>query len=228
MIEIIALALLSLIVNIIVIITGFGTSTLMIPILIFFMPTLTAIFFVSIIELIGNIWKYLFFHNQVNWSIASIFSFTGVISAILGTFLAFKIQDILLYRLIGVNILAYVLFLYFNPVFHLKNTTIPAVIGGLLYGFSAGLTGIGGPFRGIALLSYELPKAAYIATHGVIAGFTGISRISTYIIYGHQLTPLLWKAVLISIPFIYIGAKIGQLISNKISEEIFRKIVLIF
>jgi hypothetical protein len=228
MIEIIGLALFTLLVNMVVIITGFGTSTLMIPVLVLFMRPLAAIFFVSIIDFFGNVWKFTFFRQQVDWSIALIFGFSGVAASILGALLAFKIQDIALNRLIGAFILAYVVFLYINPVFRLAKTKLTAIVGGILYGFSAGLTGIGGPFRTIALLSFDLPKAAYVATHGVIAGLTGIPRVGVYFMQGERLSPLLWYALLVCIPFTFIGAKIGQLVVYTISQRAFRMIILLF
>lgn len=55
--ELVSIALLTLVAAAIGTITGFGTSTIMIPVLVVFFLPVEAIFLVAIIHWFGNIWK---------------------------------------------------------------------------------------------------------------------------------------------------------------------------
>jgi uncharacterized membrane protein YfcA len=45
--------------------TGFGTSTIMVPIMLLFYPLTQTLFFVGIIHFFGNIWKLLLFRKGI-------------------------------------------------------------------------------------------------------------------------------------------------------------------
>src|SRR3989344_2543905 len=67
--EIFYIALLTLIAATVGTITGFGTSTLMIPVLAKFFPPVEAIFLVAIIHWFGDVWKVTLFRKGFNvWS----------------------------------------------------------------------------------------------------------------------------------------------------------------
>lgn len=61
--EIILIALLTLVASTIGTMTGFGTSTIMIPVLVMFFPPIEVIFLVAIIHWLGDIWKVALFRK---------------------------------------------------------------------------------------------------------------------------------------------------------------------
>lgn len=62
-------------------ITGFGTSTLMIPILVRFFPPLEAIFLVAIIHWFGDVWKIALFRKGFD---LRLFGIVGLAASYLG------------------------------------------------------------------------------------------------------------------------------------------------
>ncbi len=49
--------------------TGFGTSTVMIPVMVLFFPLPDALLFVGTIHLAGDAWKVLLFRRGANWKL---------------------------------------------------------------------------------------------------------------------------------------------------------------
>ena len=139
----------------------------------------------------------------------------------------FKISNILLNRLIGLFIVAYVIFTYLKPSFYLKPTGLNRLVGGILFGISSGLIGIGGPIRSAFLLTFGLRKATYVATQGAIEVLVGMARISIYSIQGAVLNNL-WTVLILCIPITFLGAKVGQVLIMKMPQQQFYKIVSIF
>ena len=59
--------------------TGFGTSTIMVPTLALFLPLPQVLLFVGIIHWFGNVWKMLLFKEGFNWKLILLFGLPGVI-----------------------------------------------------------------------------------------------------------------------------------------------------
>jgi len=62
----ILLCILTLVASAIGTATGFGTSTVMVPIMVLFVPLPVALLFVGIIHLAGDVWKVLLFKRGVD------------------------------------------------------------------------------------------------------------------------------------------------------------------
>jgi len=105
---------------------------------------------------------------------------------------------------------------------------VTSVLGGALSGFFAGVFGMGGAVRGISLSAFDLPKAIYLATAGAIALAIGTFRLITYVREGTQLNPLLSWAMLLFIPASFVGAWIAKRFINRIPQQYFRKILVVF
>ena len=61
--------------------TGFGTSTIMVPIMLLFYPLPQTLFFVAIIHFCGNIWKLLLFRKGISWRLIGALMVTGAATA---------------------------------------------------------------------------------------------------------------------------------------------------
>lgn len=167
--------------------TGFGTSTIMVPVLLFFLPLPQTLLLVGIIHWFGDIWKIVFSKKGFNWKLILTFGIAGIITSYLGASIVFSISEKLLSRILGGFLIAYVLFLFSKPTFKIPKHTITALSGGSLSGFFAGIFGVGGAVRGVFLSAFDLPKAVYISTAGAIALFIDSTRIVTYLINGVSL-----------------------------------------
>jgi len=208
--------------------TGFGTSTIMVPIMLLFYPVPQTLFFVGIIHFFGNVWKLLLFRKGVQWRLILSFGIPGIVATYIGASLVFDISVLVLSRILGSFLIIYVVYLFAKSSFKVKPSLIFGACGGAISGFLAGVFGIGGAVRGLFLTAFDLPKAVYIATAGSIALFIDATRLTTYFSKGARLPTLLLYGLPLFIPTSFLGAAIAKRIVDKIPQEHFRKIVAVF
>jgi len=178
--EIALIALLTIIAGMVGTITGFGTSTIMVPVLLIWFPLPMTLLLVGIIHWFGDIWKIALFRKGFNWRLVFAFGIPGVLLTWLGAHFVFTAPEEMLSRILGGFLVAYTLFLFLNPSFKFKDSTITAAVGGGLSGFFAGVFGVGGAVRSAFLTAFDLPKAVYIATAGAIGLGVDSARLVEY------------------------------------------------
>lgn len=228
MTQVILLCLLTLVASGIGTATGFGTSTVMIPVMALFVPLPTALLFVGIIHLCGDIWKVLLFKRGLDWKLILGFGLSGIAASFLGATLSLRAQWLPLERILGAFLIPYVLYLFLRPDWSLPKTNGTALCGGFFSGLFAGFFGVGGAVRGAFLAAFNLPKEVYIFTSGLIAMFIDITRISRYIWGGTRLQQELLIALILSIPVSLAGAYIAKSFLTGLQQKFFRTFVGVF
>lgn len=221
--------LITVIANAIGILTGFGTGTLMMPLLLFILPYQAALLLVTIVLWFHNVWKIVLFPGQINWRLFFHFGLPGVITAYLGAMLVVQPAVLMvLPRLLGAFLVVYVSLLFFFPAFQVVQHKIIAMMGGAAQGFFAGLFAIKGPVRTVFLLAYKLPHAQYVATIGAIGLVTDSTRLCTYVYNGMRLDSFLLWGLLAIIPASYIGSKMAHYVVGYVTEGRLRVFVAVF
>lgn len=226
--EIFYITLLTFIAATIGTITGFGTSTLMIPVLVMFFPPMEAIFLVAIIHWFGDVWKITLFHKGFNLRLIALFGVIGLVASYFGAFVSLGENEQILLRLLGAFLVGYALFLIFQAKFKIPTGNLAALSGGALSGFFAGMFGIGGAIRSMFLSAFNLPKAVYIATAGAIGIMVDSTRIITYFSGGATLPKELWYGLFLFIPISFFGAQLAKKIVERIPQDKFRAVVAVF
>lgn len=226
--EIIYIALLTLLASMIGTLAGFGISTVMIPVLLIFLPLPQTLLLVAIIHWFNDIWKIVLFQHGIRWKLFLAFGIPGIFASFLGSSLSLRIPREILSRALGIFLIAYVLFILFNQTFKLSQKLSVAISGGALTGFFAGIFGIGGEINAVALSAFNLEKAVYVATAGAISLMIDSTRIATYVTGGVRLEPFLLSGFLLFVPASLIGAMLGKKGVEKIPQEKFRNFVAIF
>lgn len=226
--ELALLAGLTFFASIIGTLTGFGTSTVMIPVLVLFMPPLEAIFLVSIIHWFGDLWKVLLFKKGFNKKLFVLFGLTGIVTSYFGALLFLDVESSELLPFLGGFLVLYAIFLLVQPRFKIPAISSVALIGGGLSGFSAGIFGIGGAIRGAFLSAFNLPKAVYLATGGAIGLVVDTSRITTYILGGAGLPKEVWWSLILLVPVSFFGAEVAKAFVDRIPQAHFRALVAVF
>lgn len=208
--------------------TGFGTSTLMVPVLVNFFSVGETLLVVGIIHWFGDLWKVLLFREGLRGKLVLGFGIAGILGSVVGANVVFAVPEQLLSRILGFFLVLYVSILFINPSFQVPQDRLSIVMGGCLSGFLAGIFGVGGAVRGAFLNAFHLPKAVYIATSGAIALLIDSSRLITYVANGAALSPELKWGLLVMIPSSFVGAQLSKLVVDKLSQNTFRLIIAIF
>ncbi len=205
--------------------TGFGISTMLIPIFILFFPPPVTLLMVGIIHWFNNVWRLTLYRKGLIYKLVLYFGVPGTLLSYTGARLSVEVPQELLVRAIGFVILFYVLFIYVKENFEVEVSKKNAVLGGGLYGFSSGISGIGGEIRSMFLLSYKLPKSVYIATTGAISLIVDTTRVITYFSGGARLSTVLLYAFPFLILTTLIGAYFGKALVKNIPNDKFRLVV---
>jgi uncharacterized membrane protein YfcA len=227
--EIILISLLTLVAGMMGTIGGFGTSTIMVPIALLFLPLPETLLLVGIIHWFGDLWKMYFFKKGIDWQLIISFGIPGIIAAFLGASLVLQLPGKLASQFVGLILIAYILFLLLKPTFKIKRSVIAAGVGGAGSGFLGGLTGVGGgALRAVVLTAFNIPKSTYIFTSGLLGAVIDASRISTYLISGVSIRSQLTFGLIFFIPASFFGAMLAKRIVDKIPERKFRNIIAVF
>ncbi len=226
--EVVLIFLVVIVANAIGTLTGFGLSTVMIPVMVLFYPLAEALLFVAIVHWFGDVWKLVLFREGIRWKLILSFGIPGIVATIIGASLVFSVSSAILSRVLGGFLVVYVIFLLVRSSFQVRPSTGTNVAGGALSGFFAGLFGMGGAIRAVFLTAFNLPKAIYLATAGAIALAIDTSRLITYFYEGTRLSPLLGWGMLLFVPASFLGARIAKRFVNRIPQEHFRKVLAAF
>ena len=207
-------------------ISGFGSSILFVPIASIFLPFKEVLGITAVFHVFSNLSKIALFRKGINKEIIFKLGIPAVIFVIIGALLTNYIPQ--KETELGMNIILVILAIYLIITSNktVKQSNANLITGGVLSGFLAGLIGTGGAIRGITLAAFNLSKEVFIATSAVIDLGVDSSRAIIYIYNGYFL-----KEYIILIPFLIIisiaGSWIGKLILKKISDIIFKYLVLI-
>jgi len=208
--------------------TGFGLSTVMIPVMVLFFPLPETLLFVGIIHWFGDIWKLVLFREGIRWRLILSFGVPGIFATILGAWLVFEVSGEVLSHVLGVFLLLYVLLLFAKNTFRIMDNPMTGAIGGALSGFCAGIFGMGGTIRSMFLLAFNLPKTVYLATAGAIALAVDTSRLVTYISKGTRLDARLLWGMLLFVPASFLGARLAKRVVDRIPQHQFRRVIAVF
>jgi len=204
---------------------GFGSSTILLPIALFFFEFRTALILVAISHMSGGLGRIMFFRYGLNRRLLLTFGLPSVVFTLLGAFLVSFVSQLFLRMVLGVFLLAYAVISFFRPSLSVEANTKNSVLGGILSGFFAGLIGTGGALRGAFLSSFRLEKSAYIATAAAISLAVDVTRIPVYL--GSGFLP---SEYYYAVPFLFLtaiaGSFVGRRIVGRIPQESFRKFVL--
>lgn len=223
--ELTLFVVLALIAEIIGTVSGFGSSVFFVPIASYFFDFHSVLGITAVFHIFSNISKIVLFRRGVNWNIVLYLGVPAILFVSLGAMLSKYLDNHLLEMGLAIFLIFFsLLFLIFQKI-EIRPTNFNSVVGGTISGFVAGLFGTGGAIRGMTLAAFNLQKDVFIATSAFIDFGVDLSRGIVYFSNGfvhyHDLT-----YVFILIAVSVVGTYIGKLILTKISENLFKKIVL--
>src|SRR5881394_1256837 len=100
-----------------------------------------------------------------------------------------------------------------------------AYVAGAVSGALGGLVGNQGGIRSAAMLGFDVPKEAFVATATAIALFVDAARLPVYLVtQWHDLLNV-WPKILAATIGVVIGTALGTKVLGRIPANIFRKVV---
>ena len=243
----VVIALVSLAVSVLTLLSGFGLGTLLMPAFALFLPVTIAVAATAAVHFASNLFRITLLARRADWHIVAIFGIPAALAAALGAFLLAHLAHfapLAAYRLgpfsaqvttvkivVGLLIAAFALFEILPRLRDVSVDRRYIPLGGLLSGFFGGLSGNQGALRAVFLLRAGLDKDRYIATAAVASVITDASRL---IVYGATFfVERFWAAgsrdvrnlVLTGIAASLLGSTIGVRVMTKVTMRTVRAIV---
>ncbi|MFM6953756.1 MAG: sulfite exporter TauE/SafE family protein [Sphingobacteriaceae bacterium] len=205
---------------------GFGSSVLFVPLANFFFAASLVLSLTSILHVFSNTAKLWLFRKTIDKRLFLLYGIPSLVFTLLGAYLTKVYSFTSLEWALAIFLLFFSgLFLLF-PKIQLKANNSTALASGSLAGFLAGFTGTGGAIRGISLVAFNLEKNLFVGTSAAIDFGVDFSRMFIYYYNGFFQTKYLYYVPLLLIAS-FLGSYIGKQLLNKISQNVFKKIVLV-
>lgn len=229
--EYLILALLSFFAGGLTLFTGFGLSTILLPVFVIFFPVAIAVPSTAIVHFLNNFYKLFIYFKQINTRILLRFGLPALLASIAGAFLLQKLSsnERNLEILLGMLIILISFMEMFPAIRNLKIGIKWAPLGGVISGFFGGLSGHQGLFRSAFLVKSGLSKNSFIATGVGIAVLVDITRLS---VYGSTIftTSIIssndfWLPVIISTTSALFGVSLATDLVKKMTIDVIRNMV---
>jgi len=218
--------LLALVAEIVGTIGGFGSSVFFVPIGNFYFDFEAVLGLTALFHLSSNLSKIFLFRKGFNKFLLLYIGVPSVAFVIIGGFLSKLVDSRYLEITLGIFLVLFSFLFLVRPKLIVPAEKKPAILGGAISGFTAGLLGTGGAIRGLTMAAFNLEKSVFIATSAFIDFMIDFSRTFVYYENGY-IRPELLKYV----PFLFVigivGTYIGKKILFYIPQERFKTISLI-
>ena len=201
-------------------VTGFGGAAVLLPILVLIFGVRDAIPILTVAQLIGNGSRVWFNRSELVLPVVGWFALGGVPAALIGGVLFATAPLSFLKRMLGVFLLATVLYRHIGKGISLRLPLRGFAAIGAIFSFLSALLGSVGPVMAPFFLAYGLVKGAYIGTE---AFATVVMHVTKLVAYGGTaiLTIQSVAAGLALGPIMVLGSFIGKKILDRLPELLF-------
>ena len=207
-------------------VAGFGSSTIFLPLALFFVDFETALILVAISHLFGNLGRVNFFRHGLDKKIIATFGIPSILFSFLGASIVGTLSQDILKIILGIFLIIISVLFLVKPSLKVPTNRNMVMTGGGISGLMTGLVGTGGALRATFLTGFNLEKTNYIATAAIIALGTDATRIPLYLSQGFLMQQYYYYIPILAATAIG-GSFVGKKIVGKIDQDIFRKIVLV-
>ncbi len=204
-------------------VAGFGGGVLLLPVFAALFGLRTAVPMLALTQLVSNASRVWFNRHQLNGRLIGWFALGAVPLALVGSALLARIPLDPLQRLLGVFLIAVVVWRHLRP--HPHKPPLPAFIGvGAGTGLGSALLGSVGPFAAPFVLAYGLTGGSYIGTEALTALIVHVTKLVGYGPVGLLTSSVLLHGMALA-PATLLGSWVGKRIADRLSERVFVLVV---
>jgi uncharacterized membrane protein YfcA len=201
-------------------VAGFGGAAVLLPILAMVFGVRDAIPILTVAQLIGNLSRVWFNRQELELSVVAWFAVGGVPAALLGGLLFASAPLSFLTRLLGIFLIAVVVYRHAGKASALKLPVRGFAILGAAFSFLSAFLGSVGPIMIPFFLAYGLVKGALIGTEALA---TVVMHVTKLFAYGTTavLTP---SGVMVGLALgsiMVVGSFVGKRIVDRLPERVF-------
>lgn len=200
-------------------VAGFGGAAVLLPLLVAAFGVREAIPILTVAQLLGNLSRAWFNRRELDLPVVGWFALTGVPAALIGGFLFASAPLPFLTRLLGIFLIAVVIYRRAGGSAARLQLRAFAIVGAV-FSFLSALLGSVGPIMIPFFLAYGLVKGALIGTEALATVVMHVTKLvaygSTAILTSHSVTVGLALGLIM-----IVGSLIGKKILDRLPEKIF-------
>jgi uncharacterized protein len=206
-------------------ISGFGIGSILTPLLAAFLGTKAAVAVVSIPHFLGTALRFALIRQHLDRRVLLTFGITSGIGGLTGALLHVWLQSAALGYTLGALLVFAGITGVTGVAARMRFGTTTGWIAGALSGIFGGLVGNQGGIRSAALLGFEVPKEAFVATATAIALLVDVFRMPVYAAtqWGELRAASLFMGI--ATAGVVAGTLLGQPVLRRIPAPTFRTIV---
>jgi hypothetical protein len=205
--------------------SGFGIGSLLTPTLAIVAGTKLAVAATTIPHLVGTAQRFWLLRRHVDRRVLWSFGVTSAIGGLAGALLHARASGRALAVVFGCLLLLAGTTELTGWMRRVRWGRSAGWIAGALSGVLGGLVGNQGGIRTAAMLGFEVPKEAFVATTAAIALFVDGARLPVYLATAGGDIARIWPLILLATAAVVAGTAVGTRMLGRIPEQHFRKVV---
>lgn len=208
-------------------VTGFGIGSLLTPTLAVATGTKLAVAAISIPHLIGTAQRFWMLRQHVDRRVLWTFGITSAAGGLLGALVHARASSRALAVVFGALLIIAGLTELSGWIEHVRWGRRAAWVAGAVSGALGGMVGNQGGIRTAAMLGFDVPKEAFVATATAIALFVDAARMPVYLATQGRDIVQIWPLVLIAVGGVIAGTLLGRRALARLPERTFRRAIAI-
>jgi uncharacterized membrane protein YfcA len=206
-------------------VSGFGIGSLLTPVLALQVGTKVAVAAVAIPHAIGTALRFGLLRRHVKWRVVRSFGISSALGGLTGAVLQTLASSRALEMVFGALLILAGISELTGWMQRVHWGRTAAWVAGTLSGVLGGLVGNQGGIRSAAMLGYDVPKEAFVATATAIALFVDAARLPVYLLTQGREISLIWPLVLIATAGVVLGTLVGRQVLARLSQAVFRRLL---
>jgi len=206
-------------------VTGFGIGSLLTPVLALGVGAKLAVAAVAIPHLVGTLQRFWILRRHVDRRVLLWFGLASAAGGLAGALLNAGGTNRLIGVVFGVAVSLAGISELTGWMTRVRWGRGAAWMAGLGSGFLGGLVGNQGGIRSAALLGFEVPKEAFVATATAIALFVDGARLPVYLVTQGAEIGAIWPLLLVASVGVVIGTAVGTRTLGGIAPRTFHRVV---
>lgn len=209
--------------------TGFGFGIFIMTVLPFIMPSYgEATALSGLLAMVTSLYITICYFRHIPWRRLLPILFTFILVSAFAVGLLTSLRSEVLHKILGVVLIAAAIYFWFFAHRIKVRPTLPVQTSlGTLSGFMGGLFGMQGPPAVLYFLQVTETKEQYTA---IAQAYFLFGNLAMTLFRAHNgfVTPTVIKAWCWTLPAVFVGTLLGNLVYNRISLPMLRKIVYIY
>jgi uncharacterized membrane protein YfcA len=206
-------------------VAGFGIGSLLTPTLAIDTGTKLAVAAISIPHFVGTAQRFWLLRAHVDRRVLLGFGIASAAGGLAGALAHVWVSSRALAVVFGVVVMIAGISELTGWVRRVRWTRRSAWVAGGLSGLLGGMVGNQGGIRTAALLGFDVPKEAFVATSTAIGLFVDAARMPVYLTTDWRDIARIWPLVLAATVGVVAGTALGTRVLGRLPQERFRRVV---